>query len=109
MVGVVKEALDIYIENNPNLSADEIVTEWKKLDIGNVYHFIETQAEFEERKSASKDATFDTKAVKISAKDGGVFYISNQYGTSKFDGSKNVDLVIERINAQNWGIVIKEL
>lgn len=109
MVGVVKEALGIYVENNPHLSADEIVDEWKKLNIDNVYHFIETRAEFEERKSASKDVTFDTKAIKVYAKDGGVLYISNQYGTSKVDGSKNVDLVIERINAQDWGIEIKEL
>ena len=52
--GVVYEALKLYISNNPNKNAEEIVKDWLSLGI-NVPNFIETKAMHDERAKYSTD------------------------------------------------------
>ena len=94
------EAVKVFVENRPDLSLDDIVNEWKKIDIR---YIVETEEMHEERrKKAIKDKKFDTRSKELSTQKG-VLYVSNQIGI------KNVNQLIDQIHAQNWGIKIEKV
>lgn len=94
------EAVKVFVENRPDLSLDDIVNEWKKIDIR---YIVETEEMHEERrKKAIKDKKFDTRSKELSTQKG-VLYVSNQIGI------KNVNQLIDQIHAQDWGIKIEKV
>lgn len=100
--GVVFEAMKMYVANNPQMSADDVVKSWLALNV-NVPNFVETKATFEERKQKSKDPRINEKAKEFTWA-GGTVYISNQYNLERISD------FMSKINAAaNWGITISKL
>lgn len=94
------EAVKAFIKDRPELTLEDIVAEWKKIDIR---YIVETEEMHEARRSrAVKDAKFDTRSKRLDM-DRGVLYVSNQIGI------KNVNYLVDQIHAQDWGITITKV
>ena len=65
-------------------------------------HLIESEQDFERRGQKTKDAKFRDKAKKITINNETV-YISNQFNPER------IKEFIQKVNAQDWGINIKEI
>ena len=100
--GVVLEAMKLYISNNPDKDADDIVSEWLALGV-NVPNFVETQSMFDERKQNSKDSRINEKAKIASLANGQTIYVSNQYNPERIAD------VIAKVNGTNWNIIISKV
>lgn len=99
---VVLEAMKLYISNNPDKDADDIVSEWLALGV-NVPNFVETQSMFDERKQNSKDSRINEKAKIASLANGQTIYVSNQYNPERIAD------VIAKVNGTNWNIIISKV
>ena len=99
---VVLEAMKLYISNNPDKKADDIVSEWLALGV-NVPNFVETQSMFDERKQNSKDSRINEKAKIASLANGQTIYVSNQYNPERIAD------VIAKVNGTNWNIIISKV
>lgn len=98
---VVQKAVEIYVENNSNMTADEIVHRWKTLDVTSVPHFVERKEEYDMRMQNAKDK--NSRANFVSVLQGGVVCVSNQYNPN------NIQEVIMKINAAGWDINIEKV
>lgn len=92
------EAVKQYVQMNPSLSAEEVVTTWKK-SLGNIVaHFIETKEEHDARQDNSK------RSQDIPC-DGTVIYVEvNGYGSNG-----KVDVLIDAVNRQDWGLSLSKV
>lgn len=99
---VVLEAMKLYISNNPDKDADDIVSEWLALGV-NVPNYVETQSMFDERKQNSKDSRINEKAKIASLANGQTIYVSNQYNPERIAD------VIAKVNGTNWNIIISKV
>ena len=99
---VVLEAMKIYIANNPQKNAQDIVNDWLALGV-NVPNFVETQAMFDERKQKSKDSRINEKAKSTTLGNGETLYVSNQYNPERIADA------ISKVNAANWNIIISKI
>ena len=99
---VVLEAMKLYISNNPDKNADDIVSEWLALGV-NVPNFVETQSMFDERKQNSKDSRINEKAKIAYLANGQTIYVSNQYNPERIAD------VIAKVNGTNWNIIISKV
>lgn len=94
------EAVKVFVENRPELSLEDIVNEWAKIDIR---YIVETEEMHEEhKKKAIKDKKFDTRSKELKTQKG-ILFVSNQIGI------KNVNRLIDQIHAQDWGINIEKI
>ena len=59
--GIVYEAIKLYAENNPEITAQKIVDTWLSLSI-NISNLIETDDMWNKRKEQTKDAKFESKS-----------------------------------------------
>ena len=96
------EAIKLYSLNHPSLPASTIIKIWSALNIKHIPHLIESEQDFEKREQNSKDAKFRDKAKKITINNETV-YISNQFNPER------IKEFIQKVNAQDWGINIKEI
>ena len=96
------EAIKLYSLNHPSLPASTIIKIWSALNIKHIPHLIESEQDFERREQNSKDAKFRDKAKKITINNETV-YISNQFNP------ESIKEFIQKVNAQDWGINIKEI
>lgn len=96
------EAIKLYSLNHPSLPASTIIKIWSALNIKHIPHLIESEQDFERREQNSKDAKFRDKAKKITINNKTV-YISNQFNPER------IKEFIQKVNAQDWGINIKEI
>lgn len=96
------EAIKLYSLNHPSLPASTIIKIWSALNIKHIPHLIESEQDFERREQNSKDAKFRDKAKKITINNETV-YISNQFNPER------IKEFIQKVNAKDWGINIKEI
>lgn len=96
------ETIKLYSLNHPSLPASTIIKIWSALNIKHIPHLIESEQDFERREQNSKDAKFRDKAKKITINNETV-YISNQFNPER------IKEFIQKVNAQDWGINIKEI
>lgn len=96
------EAIKLYSLNHPSLPASTIIKIWSALNIKHIPHLIESEQDFERREQNSKDAKFRDKTKKITINNETV-YISNQFNPER------IKEFIQKVNAQDWGINIKEI
>ena len=96
------EAIKLYSSSHPTLPASTIIKIWSSLNIKHIPHLIESEQDFERRGLNTKDAKFRDKAKKLTINDETV-YISNQFNPER------IKEFIQKVNAQDWGINIKEI
>lgn len=96
------EAIKLYSLSHPSLPASTIIKIWSALNIKHIPHLIESEQDFERREQNSKDAKFRDKAKKITINNETV-YISNQFNPER------IKEFIQKVNAKDWGINIKEI
>lgn len=90
------ELIKLYIQKNPNLSADEVVRNWKSL--GNlVSHFVETEAEHSIRTDNSRVSKLECNGEHI--------YVS----TNGWGGKEKMKQLKDAVEAQDWGLKIDEM
>ncbi len=93
------KAVNLYVENNPDLSASEIVSIWNTLKMKGQYVY--TSEEYEQKKSVSNDVKFSIRYNPLLLKNGEKIYIWNQMIPERIND------FIEKVNAQSWGIHIE--
>ena len=92
MIQTVLTVLQLYFENNPEISTETAISEWN--NIGLPKHALETEEEFTARTDVSK-----TRATDIFvATDGRKFYVSNQLR------KQHMERLIPK--AKSWGIEV---
>ena len=96
------EAIKQYSLSHPTLPASTIIKIWSSLNIKHIPHLIESEQDFEKRGQNTKDTKFRDKAKKLNINDETV-YISNQFNPGR------IKEFIQKVNAQDWGINIKEI
>ena len=97
----VYRCVELYVEQNKDLSSDEIVNAWLSLKI-NMPNLIETSEMHEERRLKTKDSRFDDKSKELILPNGDKIYVSNQFNPVRIND------FISKVNSQNWGIHIEK-
>ena len=96
------EIMKKYVEINPSYTPEEIVAEWKSLNIS-VVHFVETEQEFNNRTDSprSEPVKWDNgnKCVYVTT-NGWVYNTNDQYKVS------TIKTLIDAVNNKEWGIKI---
>lgn len=100
--GIVYEAVKLYAENNPEITAQKIVDTWLSLSI-NISNLIETDDMWNKRKEQTKDAKFESKSKVLTLHNGEIIHISNQFNVNRIQDFINC------VNAQDWNIRIEKL
>ena len=95
-------ALESFVQSHTDLSADEVYSEWKSLNLVMPSHFIENENEYNSRTSASNDKSGNKRCNRVTCGDGHVLYISTQWNLD------SISVFIERVNAKDWGIHIEK-
>lgn len=95
-------ALEFFVQSHTDLSADEVYSEWKSLNLVMPSHFIENENEYNSRISASNDKSGNKRCNPVTCGDGHVLYISTQWNLD------SISVFIERVNAKDWGIHIEK-
>lgn len=96
------EAIKLYSSSHPTLPASTIIKIWSSLNIKHIPHLIESEQDFEKRGQHTQDAKFRDKAKKLTINNE-IVYISNQFNPVR------IKEFIQKVNAQDWGINIKEI
>ena len=94
------EAVRIYVSQNPQMTASEIAQKWTSLNVTHLPHLVETEQEFEQRATETKDAKFRTKAKRLDLSNGETIYVSNQFNPSR------INELISKLENTNWGVHI---
>ena len=93
---VAYELVRLFINNNPSLSATQVVNEWKTL--GNlVSHFIETEAEYNLRTDKPRVKELNCHGEKI--------YVS----TNGWGGKEKMQQLKIAVESKDWGLSIEEI
>ena len=91
------ECLKKYVEMNPDLSADEVLNNWKSLNV-NVPHFVESKEMYESRTDNSKRSYY------VKCGDTIIYVAHNGYGSNG-----KVYEFMDAINNANWGIKLAKV
>lgn len=91
------ECLKKYVEMNPGLNADEVLYNWKSLNV-NVPHFVESKEEYESRTDNSKRSYY------VKCGDTIIYVAHNGYGSNG-----KVYEFMDAINNANWGIKLAKV
>lgn len=94
---LASECVKKYIELNPGVSVETVLSEWKGLDM-KVPHFIESKEEYDARTDNSK------RSVEIKCGDTVIYVAHNGYGSNG-----KAPLLMEKINEKGWGIKVEEI
>lgn len=93
------QAMTIFIANNPNYSANEIVSKWGGFKWPKVY----TAEQYEEKKSKSTDTRIDKRYTSFDLSNGDVIYMS-----IGFIPETMADF-IRILDTKDWGITIRKI
>lgn len=99
---VMQEAMKLYAEKHPEMTADQVMNTWLAMGV-NMPNLVETQALFEERAAKSKDSRVREKAKEVQLANGETIFVSNQFNPDRI-----ADL-ISKVNAQDWDIKISKI
>lgn len=93
------QAMNIFIANNPNYSANEIVSKWSSFKWPKVY----TTEQYEEKKSKSTDTRIDKRYTPFDLSNGDTIYMS-----IGFIPETMADF-IHILDTKDWGITIRKI
>lgn len=93
------QAMNIFIANNPDYSANEIVSEWSSFKWPKVY----TTEQYEEKKSKSIDTRIDKRYTPFDLSNGDTIYMS-----IGFIPETMADF-IHILDTKDWGITIRKI
>lgn len=93
-------ALEQYVNNNPDITAEELITEWEPLS--NVPHFIESEEEHQ--KTIATATSFEERTQKVELQNGDIVYVSLHGWIPKTSQE-----FMDAVNAKDWGIDISIL
>lgn len=94
---LASECVKEYVKLHPELSAEEVVANWKSL--GNIVpHFIESEEEHNARTDNS------VRSIKIECGGEFIYVENNGYGNNG-----KVDILINAINQKDWGIKVGKI
>jgi len=104
---LVKRAVEIYCQNYPDLSANEIRDIWINTGF-RIPHIVETEEDKQKRLYGSKDKTGRERCKPIELKNGEKLYVSTEVGSDKV--YNNFEDFLSKIKSKpEWGINIQEL
>ena len=96
---VAMQAMNMYISNNPDQTANDIVAEWSIFNRPKVY----TAEQYEEKKSKSTDARIDQKHAKFDLANGEAIYMSIGFIPD------SMAEFIRILDTKDWGITIRKI
>ena len=96
---VAMQAMNIYISNNPEHAANDIVSEWSIFNRPKVF----TAEQYEEKKSKSTDARIDQKHAKFDLAKGEAIYMSIGFIPD------SMAEFIRILDTKDWGITIRKI
>lgn len=99
---VMQEAMKLYAEKHPEMTAEQVMNTWLAIGV-NMPNLVETQTLFEERAAKSKDSRVREKAKEVQLANGETIFVSNQFNPDRI-----ADL-ISKVNAQDWDIKISKI
>lgn len=99
---VAYEAIKMYCDNNPTMSAEDVVAKWLALNV-KMPNLVETEAVHEQRRQKGNDPSFDRRSNVLVLKDGTRIFVSTQFTKSRIND------LISKVNSQNWGITIAKV
>lgn len=96
---VAKEAVRLYSRLYPKKNGATVVKDWLALNV-RVPHFIETQADYNNRINLARDPRAANRSEQIQLPCRDIVYVSNQYTPERIQD------LMTKVNAQPWGIII---
>lgn len=104
---LVKRAVEIFCQNNPDLSAEEVRDRW--ISVGfKIPHVVETEDDKQKRLNGSTDKTGRERCKPIKLRNEEVVYVSTEVGNDKV--YNNFEDFLSKIKSRpEWGINIQEL
>ena len=104
---LVKRAVEIFCQNNPDLSAEEVRDRW--ISVGfKIPHVVETEDDKQKRLNGSTDKTGRERCKPIKLRNEEVVYVSTEVGNDKV--YNNFEDFLSKIKSRpEWGIDIQEL
>lgn len=100
--GVVLATIKYYCSQHPEMSANEVMTNWMSLNLITP-NIVETVEVHEEKVRSSSDSRIENRTYPITLQNGDILYVSNQFNPERIND------FMEKINAQNWGINIQKI
>lgn len=104
---LVKRAVEIFCQDNPDLSAEEVRDRW--ISVGfKIPHVVETEDDKQKRLNGSTDKTGRERCKPIKLRNEEVVYVSTEVGNDKV--YNNFEDFLSKIKSRpEWGINIQEL
>ena len=99
---VAQEAISLFISLHPEMSDIDVVNTWVGLNV-KIPNIVETSQMFASRTSSSSDPGLSNRFKTVQMPNGNILYVSNQYNVER------VNDLIEKVNAQPWGIHIERI
>ena len=99
--GVVFEAVKLYCSQHPQMTADDVMTQWLSLGIVGA-NLVETQDVYNKRTSGSTDSRLSEKSKVVTLQNGEQLYVTNQFDLARIND------FMQKVNAQDWGIDIQK-
>ena len=99
---VAQEAISLFISLHPEMSDIDVVNTWVGLNV-KIPNIVETSQMFASRTSSSSDPGLSNRFKTIQMPNGNILYVSNQYNVERIND------LIEKVNAQPWGIHIESI
>lgn len=104
---LVKRAVEIYCENHPQYTAEQIRDVWMSLNF-RIPHIIETDKDRQQRITNSNDSRANKRSKEIKLSNGESIHVSTQVGDS--EQRRGFTDFLEKIKSKpEWGINIQEL
>ena len=104
---LVKRAVEIFCQNNPDLSAEEVRDRWIRVGF-KIPHVVETEDDKQKRLNGSTDKTGRERCKPIKLRNEEVVYVSTEVGNDKV--YNNFEDFLSKIKSRpEWGIDIQEL
>lgn len=99
---VAEKAISLFVSMNPDMSDEDIVDTWLKLNI-KVPNLVETSQMFEARTASSSDPGLRSRYKTVQMPNGHILYVSNQYNVER------INEFISKVNSQDWNIHIEKI
>ena len=99
---VAQEAISLFISLHPEMSDIDVVNTWVGLNV-KIPNIVETSQMFASRTSSSSDPGLSNRFKTVQMPNGNILYVSNQYNVERIND------LIEKVNAQPWGIHIESI
>lgn len=98
---VPHRVVSVYVEQNPDKNAAEIVRAWNAL--GTMVTVVLTEDEYNRKKEKTTDSIFETRYNEVRLNNGEKVYVFNQFNPERINN------LVSKVNAQPWGIRIEKV